>query len=187
MANKTFEIIKENTKRMYAFNREMKKHLYELLFIFCVNAGFILYASTVPEKFSLKIFIALWLVSAFVLIRIFHALYHENISKNLPCDFDYEYKIRNKPMHEIKTSITFIGHIHMRGFYGRIYIYPDEIIIRFLKKCLIVKNPQEIKVQKFLFRYLADFAVDDKFVQCSLNSEKALLLEEWLKKHGIEF
>ena len=75
----------------------------------------------------------------------------------------------------------------MRGFYGRIYVYPDEIIIRFLKKCLIVKNPQNVKVQKFLFRYLADFAVDDKFVQCSLNSENAMLLEEWLKKHGIEF
>ena len=184
MANKIFEIIKENTKRMYAFNREMKKHLYELLFIFCVNAGFILYASTAPEKFSLKIFIALWLVSAIILIRIFRALYRENINKNLPCDFDYEYKIRKAPMHEIRTAVTFIGHIHMRGFYSSMYIYPDEIIIRFLKKCLIVKNPQEIKVQKFLFRYLADFAVDDKFVQCSLNSEKALLLEEWLKKRN---
>lgn len=181
MQKKTLEIIKENIKRMYSFNRAMKKHFYSLLFLFIVNIAFIVYASTDPERFSLPIFIGLWLVSAIVIIRMFYDLYCENTSKNLPSEFDYEYKIRKAPLHEIRTAITFIGHIHMRGFYCRIYIYPEELIIKFFKHCLVVKNPQDLKIQKFLFTYLADFADGDKFVQCSLNAKNARLLEDWQK------
>ena len=179
---KIAEIIKQNIKRMYSFNRDMRKHFYKILFLFLLNIGFIVYASSAPERFSLPIFIALWLVSAIVIIQIFYSLYHENNSKNLPSEFNYEYKIRKPPLHEIRAAITFIGHIHMRGFYGKIYVYPDELIIKFLKRCLVVKNPENIKIQKFLLSYLADFSVGEKFVQCSLNAEKAALLEKWQKE-----
>lgn len=183
MQKNLFQIIKENLKRTYAFNRLMRKHFYSLLFLFALNIGFILYAASAPREPSLQIFIAIWLVSAVILIKLFYTLYSENNAVNLPLDFDCEVKIRSAPLHEIKAPLTFIGNIHMRGFSCRIYIYSDEIMVRFHKRCLIIKNSKQVEINKFLFGYLAEFKIDEKFVQCSLNRQKAELLEEWLKNH----
>lgn len=181
MPKSFFTLIKENTKRAYGFNRMVKKHFVSVLFLFALNVGFILHAASSPREPSLQIFLAIWLISAFVLIRIFYVIYSENNAANLPLDYSYEAKMRSAPLHEIKAPITFIGHIHMRGFFGRIYLYADEIIVRFHKRCLIVKNSEQVEINKFLFHYLAEFKIDDKFVQFSLNKNKVELLENWLK------
>lgn len=182
MQKNLFQIIKENLKRTYSFNCMMKKHFYSLLFLFALNIGFILYAASAPREPNLQIFIALWLFSAAVLIKLFYTLYTENNAENLPLDFTYETKIRSTPLHKIKAPITFIGHMHLRGFSGKIYIYNDEIMVCFRKRCLLIKNPEQIEINKFLFSYLVDFKVDNKFVQCSLNRQKAELLKNWQMK-----
>lgn len=186
MQKSQLKIIKENLKRAYGFNRALKKYFYSLLLTFAINIGLILYFITAQKNISPQIFIAAWIISAIVIVRIFYNIYTENIAENLPSDFNYESKIRPAPIREIKIHITFIGNLHMRGFSGRLYIYPDEIIVRFRKHCLVIKDITQVEIQKFLLFYIVEFNVGKKYVQCSLNKKDKELLENLIKNKSLE-
>ncbi len=188
MALKEFiENIKQDMNRTYKATKSLDKeidrtYMFRIYIIFILNICGIIGFSVMKEDFPVPVFVAIWGVSALIVIDILWHLFSDNIAKNMPDLFVVEYQKYGVPAHEFKCRVNFVGNTHFRGFSCRIYVWENAVIIRFGKKCLVVDNAQQIKISKAVFGYRCEVDKDGKYVQCNMSDKQAEILQQWKDK-----
>ena len=179
---KYIDFIKQDIKRSYAATKGLeveKTYLMRIYIVFALNIIGIIGFAVLKEDFPISIFVGLWVISACVIGNILWQVFAKEIRHNMPDLFAMEMQKRGKPLHNFKCRLAFIGRMHFRGFGCGVYIYADEILLKYGKHCLVIDSAQQIKMDKFLLAYRVEFEKDGCYVQCRLNKPQAEILQQW--------
>ena len=180
---KYIDFIKQDIKRSYAVTKGLeieRTYLMRIYIVFALNVIGIIGFAVLKEEFPVSVFVGLWVISACIIGNILWQVFAKEIQHDMPGLFETETQKRGKPLHNFKCRLVFIGRLHFRGLGCGVYIYADEILLKFGKYCLIIDAAQQIKIEKFLLAYRVEFAKDCCYVQCHANQKQADILQQWI-------
>ena len=180
---KYIDFIKQDIKRSYAVTKGLEleqTYLMRIYIVFALNVIGIIGFAVLKEEFPVSVFVGLWVISACIIINILWQVFTKEIKHNMPDLFEAETQKRGKPLHNFKCRLIFIGRMHFCGFSCGVYVYANEILLKFGKYCLIIDAAQQIKMDKFLLAYRVEFEKDGCYVQCHANQKQADILQQWI-------
>lgn len=181
------DILKQDIQRSYSAMwgwRLKRAQWIQLGIIFALNIAGVVGFTLVKEDFPVWLFVGLWVVSACVLVNILWHIFSEEIRRNMPDLFATEYHKHGKSLSDFKCRVVFIGKMHFRGCNCDVYIFGNEILIKYRKYCLVINSAQQIKMDKFFAGYHLEFQKDEKYVQCRVNEKQAECIRQWINLNG---
>ena len=161
-----------------------RTHFIRICIVFALNILGIIGFVILKEDFPVSVFVALWGISALIIIDVLWHIFSKEIAKNMPDLFAVEYKKRGKPAQEFKCYVNFIGHTHFRGFKCRVSIYDKAVVFKFAKYCLVIENAKHIKLSQSILGYRCEADENGKYVQCNMNKKQAEILQNWIDKNN---
>ena len=178
--------VKQDISRSYAITKNIEHtYFFRICVVFVLNILGIIGFFVMKEDFPLSVFCAIWGISALIIIDVLWHILSENIAKNLPDAFADEFSKHGIPAHEFRCGLDFVGNIRFKRYkYCRLYIYSDIIIVRFFKRCLIIDDIKQIKLDEVIIGYRCEFNKAGQYVLCNVNKEQAQILRQWIEnKH----
>ena len=160
------------------FNLKLNKFESLLLFIFAIGfiawIGYSIYTGTEP---NIKTFVVLWLIGTTALISILRRMFSDLYNKNFP--YTYKEIIANygTPIESFRCPLVSVGNIRFRGFFAKIDIYNDCIVISSLGKSLVITDFSNLEINQVFFTFYLKAKVGDSQVRCVINKKQYILLD----------
>ena len=118
------------------------------------------------------IFLIVWLLGVIVFLTIFINIIASLKNNNFPEKYTDVKAELGKPLESFGVTITSINGLRLKGFYGRLEIYNDFLLLKFYDRCIRISEINNIKIDKQLFWKHLIINNNGKKIVCLVDDKK---------------
>lgn len=115
----------------------------------------------------------IWLLVVTIFFVIFINTIINIKNENFPEKYTLIKSSLGSPLTSFYVNLFNINGFRIRGFYGKLYIYNQLLILKFFDRCIIISDFNDIKIEKQLLGNYLTLQYNEKYIKGTISNKQA--------------